>query len=107
MADMGDISALIGMLTSADGGGQAENASPDGENAENSGDGGFFGSIDPEMLIKLIEVFSRLNETDKNTELIMALKPHLRRENQPKADRAAQLMKLMSALTVFKDMNIF
>lgn len=107
MADMGDISALIGMLASGDGGGQAENTSSDGESTENSGDGGFFGSIEPEMLIKLMEVFARLNETDKNTELIMALKPHLRQENQPKADRAAQLMKLFSALTVFKDMNIF
>lgn len=108
MPDMNDISALLGLFSAASDsekdGGQTENASSDGEKG---GDGGFFGNIDADMLIKLMEVFSRLNEKDKNTDLILALKPHLKQENRMKADRAAELIKLMSVMTVLGDMNIF
>ncbi len=105
MADMGDISAILGLLSSASGGEEQSENTASGE--ENNDNGGIFGNIDTDMLIKLMEVFSQLNEKDKNTELIMALKPHLRRENQPKADRAAELMKLMSVLTIFGDIKLF
>ncbi len=102
MADIGDISAILGLLSSPNTDEQTES-----DSQTESTDGGIFGSIDTDMLIKLIEVFSQLNEKDKNTELIMALKPHLRRENQAKADKAAELVKLMSLLTVFSDNNLF
>ncbi len=94
MADINDISSILGMLS-------APSDSAGEENGGEQTEGGIFGNIDPEMLIKLIEVFSRLNETDENSQLILALKPHLRKENRHKADRAAELMKLISVLSVF------
>lgn len=101
MADMGDISMLLGMLGSS----SSENS---GEQAEESGnDNSFFGNIDTETLIKLIEVFSSLDEKDKNTELILALKPHLRKENRPKADMAVKMMKLLSVISALGGNNIF
>ncbi len=101
MPDMGDISAILGLLSSGNADGQTENCSEEGSG------GGIFGSIDADMLIKLMEVFSQLNEKDKNTELILALKPHLRPENRDKAEKAAELVKLMSVLTIFGDGNLF
>lgn len=98
MADMEDISAILGLLSS---GGEEKSA-----NSENSGEtGGLFGDIDPEMLIRLISVFSQLNERDKNTELMLALKPHLREENRPKVDSALQIMKLITIMGALNDNN--
>lgn len=97
MADINDISSILGMLSAP-----SESAGEENGTEENGGNSdGIFGNIDPEMLIKLIDVFSRLNESDENSRLILALKPHLRKENRHKADRAAELMKLISVLSVF------
>jgi len=105
MADIGDISAILGLLSSSDNtegkSEAAENKSGDGENP------GIFGDIDADMLIKLIDVFSRLNESDKNTELLYALKPHLRQENRSKVDMAASLVKMMSVISMLSENNIF
>ena len=57
------------------------------------------------MLIRLISVFSQLNERDKNTELMLALKPHLREENRPKVDSALQIMKLITIMGALNDNN--
>ena len=85
MAEMNDISELLGMLFSGDG--------DDGAGDDNGG-------IDPELLIKLLDIVSKLNESDENTALLTALRPLLRAENRPKLDRAAQILKLMSILRI-------
>ncbi len=54
----------------------------------------------PELLIKLLDIVSKLNESDENTALLTALRPLLRAENRPKLDRAAQILKLMSILRI-------
>ncbi len=100
MADMEDISAILGLLSSSDG----DKKEADGGNSES---GGIFGEIDPEMLIKLISVFSQLGERDKNTDLMLALKPHLRAENRPKVDSALQIMKLITIMGALNDNNFF
>ncbi len=104
MADMGDISAILGLLTS----GNEEEKENDSGAGDNGGEGGgIFGDIDPEMLIRLISVFSQLNERDKNTDLLLALKPHLRKENRPKVDSALQIMKLITIMGALNDNNLF
>lgn len=104
MAENDDLASILGQFFSADNGSEKS----DGE--ESSG-GGIFDNIDPEMLLKLMDIFSKLNSTDKNTELLMALKPHLRTENQAKLQRAATLLKIMTLLPLLKDLgngnNIF
>ena len=101
---MDDFVSLLGQLFSA------EN-STEKEGGEDSSEGGIFGNIDPETILKLIDIFSKLNSPDKNTELLMALKPHLRTENQAKLQRAATLLKIISLLPLLKDLgngdNIF
>ena len=87
MADIDDISGILGGILGGDSGGE-NGGGPD---------------IDPEMLIKLLEIVSKLGENDKNTELLNALRPHLKAENRAKLDRAAALMKLLSLLPLLRD----
>lgn len=104
MAENDDFVSLLGQLFSADNGTEKGGG-------EDSSEGGIFGNIDPETILKLIDIFSKLNSPDKNTELLMALKPHLRTENQAKLQRAATLLKIISLLPLLKDLgngdNIF
>ena len=52
------------------------------ENKENSTDNenndDIFGGINIDMFMKIGEIMSKMSEQDKNTELLLALKPHLR-----------------------------
>ena len=97
MAEKDDFASLLGQLFSAD--------SNKDNGGNESSDGGIFDNIDPEMILKLMDIFSKLNSTDKNTELLMALKPHLRTENRAKLERAATLLKIMSLLPLLKDLG--
>lgn len=97
MVDLDGLSALLGQFTS-DGNENGEKS----ESADGVGDG-IFGDIDLETIMKLMDAFSQLNSSDKNTELLLALKPHLRSENQAKVDRAIKLMKLMSVFMLLRE----
>lgn len=62
-----------------------------------------FGGIDIEAVMKLGEMLSSMNKPDKNTQLLLALKPHLRPENRSKVDSALKLMKIMSILPLLRE----
>lgn len=66
-----------------------------------------FGGINIDMFMKIGEIMSKLSEQDKNTELLLALKPHLRDENQSKIDTAVKLFRLISLLPYLKDSGLF
>ncbi len=65
-----------------------------------------FGGIDIEAIMKLGELLSNMNKPDKNTQLLLALKPHLRPENRSKVDNALKLMKIINILPLLKDSGI-
>lgn len=66
-----------------------------------------FGGIDIEAIMKLGEMMSAMNNTnDKNTQLLLALKPHLRPENRKKVDNALKLMKIIGILPLIKESGI-
>ena len=88
VADIDDLTGLLGGLFGGSSGGES---APD---------------IDPEMLLKLLEIISKLGENDKNTELLNALRPHLRAENRAKLDRAAMLMKVIGLLPLLRESGI-
>ena len=94
-----DLSGLLKELLTGTGGNADENASEE----NSSGADSLFGDIDPEMLLKLFDIVSKLGENDMNTALLAALRPHLRAENRQKLDRAARLMKLMSIIPLLRD----
>lgn len=65
-----------------------------------------FGNIDIEAIMKLGEMLSSMNASDKNTQLLLALKPHLRPENRKKVDNALKLMKIINILPFLKESGI-
>lgn len=75
-----------------------------GENAESSEDGGAFsGGFDLGSLMKLQGIMGAMTQKDKNSELLLALKPHLREERQEKVDKAIKMLKLLAVWNIIKD----
>lgn len=57
------------------------------------------------MMMKAKKIFDKMNSSsDKNTDLIMALKPHLSPQNQNKADTAVKILRLFDALPYLKEL---
>ncbi|MCH5325084.1 MAG: hypothetical protein J1E39_07705 [Eubacterium sp.] len=100
---MSNIEDVLNILMSGDNNGEKST-----ENVESNTDGGdMFGNIDIESVLKIGEIMSKLNEPDKNTELLIALKPHLREENRAKIDTAVKLFRLISLLPYLRDSGLF
>lgn len=76
------------------------------ENPRDDSSNDFFGNIDIEAIMKLGEMLQSMNTSDKNTQLLLALKPHLRPENRQKVDNALKLMKIMNLLPLLKESGI-
>jgi len=62
---------------------------------EASGIGNMF---TPELLAKLSQIMGRMNTRDPRTDLILALRPHLSRRRQKRAEQAVQMMKMLDLL---------
>jgi hypothetical protein len=58
-------------------------------------------NFDIGMIFKIQELMSSA-KSDKNSELIMALKPHLSAEKQEKADKAIKIMKIIALWETLK-----
>lgn len=64
-----------------------------------------FDGIDFDMIMKAKTIFERMNNTsNKNVDLIMALKPHLSPETQNKADQALRILKLFEVLPLLREL---
>jgi hypothetical protein len=64
-----------------------------------------FPNIDISTIMKLQEVFSKMNCDDRNINLLAALKPHLK--NPQKIDGAINILRLMSVLPALEEIGIF
>lgn len=65
--------------------------------------------ISPDVLLKIAPIISKLNSSssNKNTQLIYAIKPYLKPENSHRADEAAQILRLLEILPTLKDNGLF
>lgn len=74
-------------------------------NTDNSGnsDNNLFSGLDFSKLMKLQEIMGAVSGSDKNTELLLALKPHLSPDKQKKTDKAIKLLKVMAIFNIIKD----
>lgn len=72
------------------------------EKEDKSGSDGGLG-FDFSKLMKLQDIMGAVSGTDKNTELLLALKPHLTESKQERVDKAVKIMKLMAIWNVLKD----
>ena len=82
-----------------------ESSGNDGSNSNNSdntgeSDGNIFSGIN---IAAIMSVMSTFSETDKNSALIMALRPHLSTERQEKADKAVKMLKLYNVYITLKE----
>ena len=104
---MKQISELAQMFMSSVPGESNENADSKeeaGESSEKSSEsGGIFDNFDFSMLTKLQDIMGAVSQKDKNTDLLLALKPHLKEERQQKIDKAIKIMKLLAIWKVLKD----
>ncbi len=82
-----------------------EKSNTNAEDGSNSADD-IFSSVDINMILSIGEIISKMNESDKNTDLLIALKPHLREENRAKIDTAVKLFRLISLLPYLKDSGL-
>lgn len=71
------------------------------ENSVNSGN-----MPDMEMMLKISSLAGAMNSSDKNTELLMALRPHLSSNGQQRLDRAVKILKLISVYEMAKESGI-
>ena len=63
-------------------------------------------AIDPASLRLMQTVLTRLNQPDKNVELLRALKPHFSAGRGARVDNAIRLMQLFSLLPLLKESGL-
>ena len=73
------------------------------EKSKNSSEESIFSEFDFGKLMKLQEIMGAVSGNDKNSELLLALKPHLNEERQKKIDKAIKLMKVIAVWNIVKD----
>ncbi|MCR5600197.1 MAG: hypothetical protein K6G33_05585 [Ruminococcus sp.] len=61
--------------------------------------------VEPDIgsLLKLTSLISAASQQDKNTDLLLALKPHLGEEKQKRVDKAIKLMRLIAVWNIAKE----
>lgn len=75
-----------------------------GDALEDTSMGGLFPKgIDLGSIMKLQGIMGAMTQKDKNAELLLALKPHLREEKREKVDKAIKLLKLLAVWNIIKD----
>ncbi len=106
-----DINMLKGVASSILGDGASENTQSttqnfnNNQNALQSLNSLGLDSLDFNMIMKAKSIFDKMNNTpNKNVDLIMALKPHLRPETQNKADQAMKIIKLFEVLPLLREL---
>ncbi|EWM53454.1 hypothetical protein [Ruminococcus flavefaciens] len=90
------LSELADMLSSAE-------SSDSSNSGDESGD-----SVSPDIssVLKLTSLIGSAANEDRNTELLLALKPHLGAEKQKRVDKAVKLIKLMAVWNIAKDSGL-
>ena len=96
-----DLSSIMSMLGGMGGGNAGANTSEN--NTTSSG----MPNIDINMIMNLQKIFSSMNISDKNSQLLLALKPHFSESRAKKVDQAIGMMKIFSIWPLLKDSGIF
>lgn len=108
-----DINMLKGVASSILGGSNEESEKTDNKQNQNQNTGQGSNALaslgintdEFNMMMKAKTIFDKMNSTsNKNTDLIMALKPHLAPEHRAKADVAIKILRLFDVLPYLKDL---
>lgn len=74
-----------------------------GEASESAEKSSAESAFDFSQLLGIGQLLGGVNSDDKNTALLLALRPHLSTERQTRIDRAVKLLKLYTMYTILKD----
>ncbi len=99
---MKQLSELAQLLMNETKSSESENSTDNNNCSEN--DGGSFPDIS--SIMKITELMGTFSQNDKNTDLLLALKPHLKEERQQKVDKAIKLLKLMAVWNIAKETGL-
>ncbi len=100
-----DINMLKGVASSILGGDAAQEQKNNSDSTENNSNDLGLSQIDFNMMMKAKSIFDKMNSaSSKNTDLIVALKPHLSPRSREKADQAIKILKLFEVLPYLKDL---
>lgn len=64
------------------------------------------GMPDIDTILKLTSLAGAFAQSDKNSELLLALRPHLGEEKQKRVDRALKLLKLIAVWNMAKESGL-
>lgn len=97
--NMNKISDILSNLNSSD----KSSASNDSSTSSNSD--GLHSNIDINTILKMKEIIDKINSThnDKRSNLLLALKPYLRKSRQSKLDQYMKLLNMAPLLEIFKN----
>lgn len=98
-----DLSGMMSMLQGVLGG-QSQSPSPQNSPAASGASGG--SGFDIGSIMKLGQLMQSAQVDDKDTALLLAIKPHLSEERQPRVDKALKILKLISLFTVAKNSGL-
>ncbi len=78
-----------------------------GEKQKDTPDGGFSlpDGLDIGKMMSLISVFNN-QKSDRRSELLLALKPHLSLERRERVDKAVKLLKIVSLLPILREQGL-
>ena len=65
-----------------------------------------FADTDIASVIKLTSLISEASKQDKNSDLLLALKPHLGTEKQKRIDKALKLLKILAIWNIAKESGL-
>lgn len=97
---MRQISELAEMLKS----GELSNESPETNIQENCTPDSDM--PDMEQIMNLVSLADSFNQQDKNTQLLLALRPHLSEAKQIKLDKAVKMLKLITVYNTAKESGL-
>ena len=79
---------------------------PQQSNSVPQSDANPFGNIDIGKIAQLSTVMSQAKKSDKNVDLLLALRPMLKEENQIKIDRLIKIFKLFAIYPALKESGL-
>lgn len=97
--DMNKISDILNNLSSSDKSSSSNNSSTSSDSDDSHS------SIDINTILKMKEIMDKINSThnDKRSNLLLALKPYLRKSRQSKLDQYMKLLNMAPLLEIFKN----
>ena len=96
MQQLKELADMLNDETSQSGGSE-----PSEGTQENGGN--MFGGIDIGTVMEIAGLISGTGGGDKDSELLLALKPHVNTARQEKIDKAVKLLRIYAVLNVLKD----